>query len=89
MLLATITAIAAIATTNGSTCAAINNTSNVAAWVTPSGQVRTTTYRDMDRIIYRDAPGPRANAAWKALHAAERALQQGEAGPKVRIACRK
>lgn len=89
MFIATITTIAALATTNGSTCAAINNTTNTAAWVTPSGQVRTTTYRDMDRIIYADAPGPRANAAWKALHAAERQLRIGKPGPKVRIACRK
>ena len=89
MLIATIMAIATIATGQDTTCAAINNVSNTAAWVTPSGQVRTSTYTDMDRIRYADAPGPRANAAWKALHAAEKSLQKGDAGPKVRIACRK
>jgi hypothetical protein len=95
MLIATITAIATIATTQGTTCAAIDNRSNTAAWVTPSGQVRTSTYRDMDRIMYADAPGPRANAAWRALHAAERRLRvnadgsPSTPGPKVRIACRR
>lgn len=89
MLLATLTTIATLATTHGSTCAVINNVSNEAAWATPSGQVRTTTYTDMDRIRYADAPGPKQGAAWRALHGAERALQRGDAGPKVRIACRK
>jgi hypothetical protein len=89
MILATILTVSALATTNGATCAAINNASNTAVWVTPSGQVRMSTYSENGRIVYRDAPGPRDVASWRALHAAERALLAAPTGPKVKIACRK
>lgn len=89
MILATLTLIATMATANNTTCAAINNASNVAAWSTPTGQVRTSTYTDNGRLVYSDAPSPTNNAAWRSLHAAERALQAAPTGPKVKIACRR
>ena len=72
----------------GQSCAGIDNAANKAVWQQPSGRVVITSYKDMDRIIYMRAPGRHNNAAWKALHAAERGLQRGKAGPKVRFACR-
>ena len=84
---ALIAIVVALSSLTGQSCAAIDNTANKAVWQQKDGTAIVTTYRDMDRIIYMRAPGRHNNAAWMALHAAERGLQRGKAGPKVRIAC--
>ncbi len=72
----------------GSTCAAIDNGPNVAAWSVPGTATVTTTYADMgERLQYADAPGRYDTAAWIALRDSERILQVGEAGRKVTVAC--
>ena len=71
----------------GQTCAAINNTSNTAVWVSP-GQINHTTYKDDgERLVYLNAPGKLDNSGWLALHNTEVKLLQGPSGPKIRVAC--
>jgi hypothetical protein len=74
----------------GDTCASIDNRTNTAVWAKkhPAGiEYHRTRYSDMDRIIYHHAPAPTDNASWMALHAAERALQQGVPGHKIPVRC--
>ena len=79
--------VALLANFTGSTCAAIDNTANQAAWAHPGQPPVATTYRDMDRIIYATAPGPADDEAWVALHNTEKTLQVGEPGPKLHVTC--
>ncbi len=87
MILATLTLIATLASTHGTTCAAIDNTTNTVAWATPSGRTTSTHYVDHgDHLGYVVTPTPDARPA---VHAVERLVVRGAAGPKVRVACRR
>lgn len=88
MLLASLTALVTMVAP-GSSCAVIDNTANIAAFTDRAQQVHVTSYRDRDRLVYAVAPSPTDNPAWRALHAAERSIQSGDPGPKIRYACRR
>lgn len=71
----------------GWTCAGHDNVQNKAVYGGPNVPTTTTTYSEDGRLVYTDAPGPRQNRAWLALHLNERALQYGKPGRKVRVSC--
>ena len=72
---------------SGTSCAAIDNTSNTAVWVS-NGTAGASQYTDTgDRVRYATAPGPTDDGAWVALHAVERALAANPPGHRVRAAC--
>jgi hypothetical protein len=74
----------------GDTCASIDNRTNVAVWASKHKHgimYHRTTYTEDGRLRYANAPGPNDNAAWMALHAAERALTVGKPGHKVPVRC--
>ena len=71
----------------GSSCAAIDNSTNTAVWQQQGHAPVSTFYADLDRIRYEDAPGAEDNGAWIALHRAEISLRSGEPGHKISVAC--
>ena len=71
----------------GSSCAAIDNGGNTAVWQQLGHAPVRTSYTDLDRIRYEDAPGAEDNGAWNALHRAEDVLSQGPAGHRIAVAC--
>lgn len=83
MLSASIIASIVALATPGHQCAAISNVSNAVAFTSPTG-VKVARYSDMGgpALQYRVPVPPAARAA-------EALLQIGDAGPKVRVACRK
>lgn len=81
--LATIATFATMLT--GSPCAIIDNGPNVAAFAVPGQVAVTRTYVDYGDNLGYSAYVPKL--AWPASRAAERALQIGKPGHKVRLAC--
>ena len=82
-MLALIATLAAM--TTGVPCAAMDNTSNTAAFAVPGEASITRTYDDYGDSLGYDGPVPKP--AWAASRAAEAALTVGPAGPKLRLAC--
>ena len=81
---------AIIATTvflTGSSCAAIDNETNKMVWAGPDTPLVSTVYTDEDGLLLPAARYPNDTNALLALVHAEKALQEGPAGHKVRVSC--
>lgn len=77
--------LAAVAAT-GQPCAAIDNTTDRAAWKRPGHALVTTSYADNGgpMLDYRRKPSSKMRPT---VLAAEASLQSGKPGPKRRIVC--
>ena len=78
--------VAAAIAASGMSCAAIDNGPNTASWARPGHGIVTTTYRDRGDHLQFRAHVPRGRTL-EALKRAEDALQIGEPGHKVVVAC--
>ena len=70
---------------SGQACAAIDNSTNTAAWTTTGRVAVTTPYTDMDVIRYEHRT-PRGRTLRALIHAQD-SLGVGAPGRKVRLAC--